>query len=710
MAGLFEMNPGKTTLSVARWMVLSVVIWIAGTMSGVAAKEKQANLDISGYGVIGNVELRRILKSLDLRWKERKSFDANFVEDAAMVVVSRLHQDGFLNPTIDVQLKLTDGRKLDFQWHDKIDPPLPRPLAATEVRIKIRRGVLYRYGEVVIEGITQIPEKQARSYFVERGVLVPLKRTRIYTPEKLRGSLGHLTEALNRLGFEHAEAVTNRVAKDDRTGKVDVTVEVKEGAKSLVRMIRTEFFVGTNSTPAIVEQVETNAVYSRIWLQDFTLSLRRTNYHRGYPDTQVEVSELRREEKDGTTELDLLASVAVGEQVRIGQLKFVGLEKTKRSVVARRAEVEPGQLLDRTEVEAGRNRLARLGIFNSVGVRYEIVNEHLRDVTYAVEEGKKLDVSLLFGYGSYELLRAGVEVEQFNMFGRAHQSRLRAVQSFKATSVDYRYTMPELIGESVDAFANAFFLDRKETTFTRREFGGGVGAKTFVDVLQSDFSARYNYQVLSADQSDPAVGPAEASVGAVILELDHDRRDSPLYPRRGYKISTAFETASEYLGGDVNYWRFEIQGAVHRPLDEGRWIHLGMSQGIIITSGDAKDNLPFNKRFFPGGDNSVRGFQYGEAAPRNTIGQVVGAETYTVGNVEFEQALTDKLSFVLFTDAIGFARNMEDYPSSEVLLSVGAGLRWKTIVGPVRLEYGHNVLRRNDDPSGAIHFSIGFPF
>ncbi|HVR36150.1 MAG TPA: BamA/TamA family outer membrane protein, partial [Methylomirabilota bacterium] len=40
----------------------------------------------------------------------------------------------------------------------------------------------------------------------------------------------------------------------------------------------------------------------------------------------------------------------------------------------------------------------------------------------------------------------------------------------------------------------------------------------------------------------------------------------------------------------------------------------------------------------------------------------------------------------------------------------GGGVRWKTIIGPARLEYGHNLNPRRHDPSGTLHFSIGFPF
>ncbi|MFN7141965.1 MAG: BamA/TamA family outer membrane protein, partial [Limisphaerales bacterium] len=354
--------------------------------------------------------------------------------------------------------------------------------------------------------------------------------------------------------------------------------------------------------------------------------------------------------------------------------------------------------------------LVRLGIFRTVDLRYDVVDEQTRNVVYTVQEGRRLNVSLLFGWGSYELARAGIELEQHNVFGRAHHQRLRAVQSFRATNFDYLYTMPEFVGERVDVFYNAFYLRRDEVSFTREEFGAGAGARTFIDLLQSDLYARYNYQILSAERIDVVEGPTNAAVGAITFELRHDRRDNPLYPHRGYRFSGYIETASEFLGGEVNYARLETQASYHQPLDEGRWLHFGFTHGAIFTVGPPSEDLPFNKRFFPGGDSSIRGFQFGEATPRNAAGQNVGAETYMLGNLEFEQALTDRWSFISFVDVLGFARRIGDYPFDEHLLSIGGGIRWKTIIGPVRLEYGHNVIRRTEDPSGTIHFSLGFPF
>jgi outer membrane translocation and assembly module TamA len=126
--------------------------------------------------------------------------------------------------------------------------------------------------------------------------------------------------------------------------------------------------------------------------------------------------------------------------------------------------------------------------------------------------------------------------------------------------------------------------------------------------------------------------------------------------------------------------------------------------------GDPEDDIPFARRFFPGGENSIRGFQEGQASPRDADDDEIGAETFILGTVEFEQALTPQWSAVVFSDNLGVSRELSDYPGRDFLSSVGGGVRWRTLIGPVRLEYGHNLIRRDGDPSGTFHFSFGFPF
>ncbi len=84
--------------------------------------------------------------------------------------------------------------------------------------------------------------------------------------------------------------------------------------------------------------------------------------------------------------------------------------------------------------------------------------------------------------------------------------------------------------------------------------------------------------------------------------------------------------------------------------------------------------------------------------------------SYVQANAELEQALTKSWSAIVFADALGEAARLADYPFNEKLYSAGVGLRYQTIIGPARVEYGRNLNPRPGDPGGTLLFSIGFPF
>lgn len=705
----------NSALQLARhgfWLIVLICAGLAFTAHAADTNSPPPNakFQISGYGFFGDLRLRRIINLLEVQKSKQQFLDANFMEDSALILKSKIREDGYLQPQIVIRCIKEDGSQAHYTWSET--EPLPRPLRAVHVRFRIKKGVLYHYDKIEFNGLTALPEKKALGYFIETSGLVPLKQNRVYSPGRLKNSVANLGQVLSRMGFQDARVTVGKFEQDDQTGNITVRIEVAEGAKFIVRSVRQEiFFPGTN-TPTDLRTNSLEQTYSKWWEQDFTHRIRTNYYGLGYPETSVVMQTERREPAGTNVFLDLLAQVRTGPRVRAGDVSFHGDKRTSESMLANRVPLHTGDWLDRLKAERGQYRLARLGIFESVELNYQTVSSNLWDVRYDLKEGKRIEVSPLFGFGSYDLLRAGIEVDQYNLWGLAHNSQLKLVQSFKSSSGDYTYTIPELLAEDVDVFATASGLRREEVSFTRVEYGGGAGLRRYFQQAATDVRFRYNYGILQATEESANFireGAQNPTVGEVILDIRHDRRDNPLYPRRGYQVLANIEVATDNLGGNANFQRVELGGSYHIPVNDSEWIHLGLRHGFVATSGSTSNNLPFTRRFFPGGQDSVRGFQEGEASPR-VDGKIVGAETYTSGNLEFEQGITPKWSVVGFLDGVEFAERLDDYPGNEHLFSAGVGLRWRTIIGPVRLEYGYNLNPRPRDPTGTLQFSLGFPF
>src|SRR5882724_9171223 len=187
-------------IAVCGFMLLSVFVAPAATSTN---EVKPAELKVSGFGWLGNRELKRVLKTLEFAQKNPQFFGSSFIEDASLILTSRVKRDGYLQPSIIINLTLTNGAHMKVQADELLENPLPGPLRAAKAQFKIRKGLLYHYTEVSFEGLETMTTKEARSYFIETGTLLRTKSSRVYTPEKLESSLSNLSEALERAGYEN---------------------------------------------------------------------------------------------------------------------------------------------------------------------------------------------------------------------------------------------------------------------------------------------------------------------------------------------------------------------------------------------------------------------------------------------------------------------------------------------------------------------------
>ena len=289
-----------------------------------------AKLSIKGYGFLGDRELKSLVVLLERSGKKPVTFEANFVEDAVLILFSRLNKDGYLHPKIHANIELADGEHRTFTWIDPVSESLPRPLNAKKVEFVIEKGVRFYYEEVRFSGINAISLRDAAHFFIEVDAIVKLKENRVYTPDKLRSSVRNLEEALERLGYESASALSTNLMVNTNTGVVTVDILVHEGPRSLVRSIRKEIYDGDTNTPPAVSTIQTNVIFSRLWQQDFTQLLRREQYIDGHADARAEITQEERELRGSTNYIDIAAKVWPGPVITVQFRRISRAEKGQR--------------------------------------------------------------------------------------------------------------------------------------------------------------------------------------------------------------------------------------------------------------------------------------------------------------------------------------------------------------------------------------------
>jgi outer membrane protein insertion porin family len=673
-------------------------------------KEKPAKIEISGLGWWSDREMRVTLERL-LGAERGPTLAANAIEDAMFLLMSGIQERGFRKPTIVVEMTDPAGHVSSVTLDAEMNAAVPRDTQAAAVHFKVKPGIQYSIAAVNFKGLHLISTDIARGFFVGENTLFTGRAVRAYTPSRIGRGTESLEAELRSRGYAEAKVQAGDVDINDQTGEVKVTIEVNEGVIWMVSEVR-EATRGASDWNFAPLQRFVGQPWTEQLQQDAATEIRRHFLGQGFADVRVRMTPEPSPVVEGHKDVVVLARIATGEKITLGNVKFENAGKTKESVLRRRVHASTGEPLNVSELENARYRISRLGVYDRVDLRID-GDGTTRDAVFSLQPGRQLEVNLLAGYGSYEEVRGGVEVRQYNLFGHGHQARGLLVESMKSTRGEYSYTVPEIFGESIDGTAKLFGLQREEVAFERQEYGGSLLLSAPIGRLGVNATAGYTFQALRNRNNQletSAIDNKQVTVASVDLGLTRDRRDNPLIPRRGYRAFARLEAASRGLGGEAEYQRLEFGGSYHTGWGNGRWVHLSAAHGLITTWGTTDERLPVNKRFYPGGDGSIRSFQVGEAAPRGADGKFIGAKSYMTASIEFEQALAEKWSVVLFTDALGSTTQLKHYPFDETLFALGTGIRYQTLIGPIRLEYGRNLKTRVGDPGGTLLLSIGFPF
>ncbi|SDR97446.1 autotransporter assembly complex protein TamA [Pseudomonas prosekii] len=177
------------------------------------------------------------------------------------------------------------------------------------------------------------------------------------------------------------------------------------------------------------------------------------------------------------------------------------------------------------------------------------------------------------------------------------------------------------------------------------------------------------------------------------------KSDNRIDPHNGYRLTFETKVAKEGLGSDTNllYGTALVKGLT-TVFDKHRLL------GRVQVGGSATNgykSVPPSLRFFAGGDQSVRGYDYQSLSPENSDGDRIGGRYMIAGSVEYQYSVAEKWRVATFVDQ-GNSFNTLELPNLKT--GVGIGVRWVSPVGPIRLDLAHAL---DDDGGIRLHFSMG---
>ncbi|MEW6325852.1 MAG: BamA/TamA family outer membrane protein, partial [Nitrospirota bacterium] len=295
----------------------------------------------------------------------------------------------------------------------------------------------------------------------------------------------------------------------------------------------------------------------------------------------------------------------------------------------------------------------------------------------------------------------------------------------RSSSYSLTFREPYFLDYPVSASVSIFNQERDFDSYSEQRKGGSlVFGKTFTEYVTG--SVGYSFQKLDIFDLQPDLSTPDptdfiapplvveqagtSTTSSIRLTLARDSRDFFLAPTRGSRHSIAIDYAGTALGGSNHFYKAVADSVFFFPVVWGTVVSAHGRLGYAhFTKVDG--TLPVGERFFVGGIDTVRGFDFGEAGPQQN-GEPIGGNKELLFNLEYLFPLVPeaKIRGVLFFDAGRAFDFGESIRLTELRTSVGAGIRLYLPIGPIRIEWGFNLSPKPGEKGNAVEFTIGSPF
>ena len=419
-----------------------------------------------------------------------------------------------------------------------------------------------------------------------------------------------------------------------------------------------------------------------------------------------------------TREADVTFIVESGPTARMGPVRFSGTEKVDTVWLQRRVPFKEGEPYEPAKVDALRGKLTSLGVFNAVRIRPATGLDANGELPIDVELTDRPQRSIGFGV-SYET-QLGFAVDGFwvhrNLFGQAESLRLSAEinhlgQGYAILDTGFAFRAafrkPDWWLSGQDARLEAAGLREVLDAYTRK-------AVTTYAGLDRVFSPRLQARGgLAGEISQITRNGVTINYQLIGLPFSilYNRTNNDLDPTRGYRIDGEV-TPWFSVGPSGDFFTvLRLTGRTYVDLAEpGRTVlatrgSLGSEPAISIGG------IPPDKFFYAGGGGSVRGFVFQSAGPRDAFNNPLGGASVVEASVELRQRIGRSFGAVAFVDAgSSYPYFFPDFSLFAPRVGAGAGFRYYTDFGPVRLDVGFPVNRREGDPAFGVYVSLGQAF
>ncbi|MGB6973009.1 MAG: outer membrane protein assembly factor BamA, partial [Desulfobulbales bacterium] len=671
------------------------------------AKGKAVIFEVKEKPVIGQVTIRGYdeLKEDDIREVisviPNTILNPQKIREAADNIKSLYKSKGFYNTevTSEITYPKADQVKVEFAIQE-----------GEKVFIKdIRFAGNESFKDSELLKVMGTKEKGLLSWFTDSGVL---KR------DILEQDASRITSFYHHHGYIEATVGMPEITQDGEW--LYVTIEISEGNRYRVgNIVLTGDIIGVKEELLSMVKIRDEEYLSRNLLREDILRLNDFYAENGYAFAEATPTvNTNREEKI----VDIAIDINKGDLVYINRITIKGNTRTRDKVIRRELLIREKGVFDSKALRLSHQRLIRLDFFEDVSITPEPTPDKTKmDLVVEVKEKPTGAFSIGAGYSSVDALMFMAEVSQNNFLGRGQRLALSGSISGTAARYNLGFTEPHFYDSQLMLGFDLYNWEREYDLYTRDSKGFSI---RFGYPVWELWNASSSYGYDDTNLTDVDIDNVAPSIiqsldihtsSYVTFNLSRDTRNNLYATTSGTYNLLHTKYAGGFLGGDSQFTKVDGASSLFLPgffIDETAF-HFRLSAGQVWEN--EAGALPDYEKFYLGGINTIRGYKTRSIAvtytdPDTGVEYEVGGKIMWFANLEYHFPLVKAggLRGLVFYDAGNVYDSEWDF--NNIKQSVGAGLRWMSPMGPMRLEWGYVIDPGPDEDPSNWEFSMGGSF
>lgn len=660
---------------------------------------------------ISRITMKDEKLKLSLKSKESQYLDYPSLSEDARTLEKMYEKMGYNQATVTYDVDINKGtNKATVQFN---------VVENKKVRIKA----------VLVEGNKAFSSKRIikllktkSAWFFNAGVL---------KEDVLKEDMERIKAFYQRGGFTDIALSYEVVPDPKRPYLLYVKIKIEEGKRYFTGdvIIKGNNDIREKDIAARLKECTTGLVFNEEALKQDVANIQSLYFDRGYISCQVQDATALNPD---TGRVDITYNITENQVAYVDKIKVRGNIKTKDVVIRRELRIYPGDRFDGDKLRRSKERLQNLGFFEEVSYDTEDTQEpNKKDLIVDVKESKTGAFSFGGGYSTVDAFVGFVEVEQKNFdwrnfpyfTGAGQDLRFRASFGTVSSGFDLSFTEPWVFDYPI-----SFGFDAYKRTHKRDEdvgygydedvTGGDLRlSKEMSEYVKADLTYRID-QIDITNITDTATDDLKREFGKNIISsltpgIVFDTRDSTIDPKKGNLFTGSYELAGGPLGGDKDYWKIFGRASHYVPLPRESVLEFRGRLGITEPYGNS-ERVPIYERFFAGGAYTIRGYEERKVGPFDPVSKdPLGGEALFVANAEYTYPLVSFLKLAAFYDTGNVWAKANDIDLGALKSSFGLGLRIKTPIGPIMLDYGiplNKASGEDDKGNGRFHFSASHGF